>query len=196
MPLPTAAQLHAIESPAGIQRVLARADIAEAPIGWWATLIAATNGGLSGAELGEDDYAEWAAVLVQVLDAARTTSALGVEETLHRKMNVRLALLRRFGPAVGDPNRDPDRIFEDFLAEVGYTAQELIDESTGLRQDLIDDVDRRQLSGRLIRLLRIRDALRSLREIVPYMNDGPLRQDAARWAELVGSIDAATKALH
>jgi hypothetical protein len=186
--LPGTAALAAMESPAEVEAVLARPDLADAPVEWWTVLISVCNTGLVSTESGADNGKEWGAALVAALDKGRETGVLGLEQTLHRKLMAEAALLHYFGPSAGDPILDPERMFTGFLDDIGMSREELLGAHRELQRELTTRRGDAALMPRLIWLSRIRDALGSLKTIAGHMTDPALRREAEEWAALADRL--------
>jgi hypothetical protein len=187
-PLPGTDELARLDSPARVDAVLDRTDLGSASPEWWTVLLSVCNTGLLSTESGAVDGREWGAALVRALDRARETGALGVEQTLPRKLTAQAAMLHYFGPSADDPVRDPVRMFTGFLADVGVSRDELLDEHATLRAELASRPGDRELLPAALRLSRLRDALRSLGTIAGHIADPSVRREAERWSALADRL--------
>jgi hypothetical protein len=118
MTVPTFAEVNRIGSAATMRDLIRRDDLPEDPR-WWLAVISVGQAGLLGAESGQVDAEDWAAVLVASLDAAARRPAVGVAETVHRRMMACVAAMHYFGERAGDPVRDPELVFRHFAASLG-----------------------------------------------------------------------------
>jgi hypothetical protein len=182
--LPSTAELAAMTSPEQVEAVLARPDLADASVQWWAVLISVCNTGLVSTESGADNGKDWGAALIGTLDKGRETGVLGLEQTLHRKLMAEAALLHYFGPSAGDPVLDPERMYTGFLDDIGMSREELLGAHQELQRELTTRRGDAALMPALIRLSRIKDALGSLKTIAGHLTNPALRHEAEEWAAL------------
>jgi hypothetical protein len=184
--LPSVLDLQFIVDTGRVDELLTRAEVATAPAGWWSALIAAGNSAFVAAlETDPPAAAPRAAALVRVLDVARSTGALGPEETVHRKLIAKLAVLRTLGPLPGDELRDPAAICRDFVQGVGMSWRDYQSEVDKLRTAAVtEDTVRRRAW-----LLRIGEAVRALAELPEYAMQGC--PDAVLEAEVAGWLSVA-----
>lgn len=185
---PSAAEVCRISNAATMQEVLLR-DHSHANAAWWMAVISTCNSGMIGAESGEIDAENWACLLVEALDAAAGSGALGEEEVIHRRIIACAAALRYFGVKSGDSVRDPDLVFSHLVGQLGGSID-------GLLSKCRDIVQRSQNRDRhdpgLFRELKwlssARIALESLRDVVGFMDDGSSRSEAVRWCKAASAI--------
>ncbi|MCO5967032.1 hypothetical protein [Actinoallomurus soli] len=186
-PLPSTADLTGM-SPAQMERVLARSDLADAPAEWWTVLLSVCNTGLLGTESGSPDGRTWGAILLTALDVARRAGALEPEQALQRRLMVQAAMLHYFGPSKQDPVLDPELMVTGFLDDIGRSRDEVREESRELEHELRVRRGDPALLPRAFRMRRVKDALGSLRLIAGHLTDEGLRREAEEWWSLADRI--------
>lgn len=169
--------------------LLKRHDLPAGDAEWWMVVVSVCNSGLLSAEAGAADAEQWAGLLVQALDEAAKLGALTQEETLHRRMIACAAALQYFGIRRGDPVRDPEAGFVWLRDRLGGSSDEFVEELVGIQSAYA----RGTLTGPPLRrgmkrLSSVRMALEALARVLPYMADGPQKQDAEAWCALLDQI--------
>ncbi|MFB9834435.1 hypothetical protein [Actinoallomurus acaciae] len=182
--LPEAGEVARLRSPAQVEALLARTDVASAPVEWWEVLLSVCNTGLVSTESGAADGREWGAAFVRALDRARETGALKPEQTLPRKLTAQAAILHYFGASAEDPVRDPERMFAGFLDDIGVSRDALLRERDELRAKLAARPGDPALLPEAVRMSRLKDALGSLGTIAGHIADPSLRREAEEWSAL------------
>ncbi|AEV85251.1 hypothetical protein ACWT_4231 [Actinoplanes sp. SE50] len=122
MSVPSFAEVNRIRSAATMRDLIRRDDLPDDPQ-WWLAVISVGQAALLGAESGQPGARAWAPVLVESLDAAERRPALGVAETVHRRLAACLAAIHYFGTRTGDPVRDPKLVLDHLEAALGGTPE-------------------------------------------------------------------------
>lgn len=217
MTMPTFNEVNRIESAAKMRDLIRRGDLPDDPH-WWSAVISVGQSALVGAESGRVDAEEWASVLVESLDVA-AWRALGVGETVYRRMIACIAAMHYFGECTGDPVRDPELVFRHFTATLGgspevYLRRYRATLASALRENKRvragEGGDLRAVSAARSWLDGTRAALTQMcRELVSRLADEPraggpertgdepgvsLREEAALWCALLPQIEGVRSA--
>ncbi|MBC6459519.1 hypothetical protein [Actinomadura sp. HBU206391] len=179
-------EIPASPAPHDIAELLARETLPTGELNWWLAVFATCNGGLLAIEQGDESARDWAEVYLDALDKARQTGGIGLPETLWRKILVVQMMVHYDGASAGDRVRDPERVFAEFLEDVGVSRESVLAEyrevmatakNGGLAKLRADPA----LLRRIEWLTGVRRAAGGLCGIAGHISDPDMREQARLW---------------
>jgi hypothetical protein len=167
--LPDAKQVMSASHADEVAEFLRLADSSRPSSSWWTALISSCSSGFAAAGPGSPEMMKWGEVLLDALRAARIGGGLPWEETLHREVVAKLAMVSA-GVANETIHAGLDGVWEDFVRDVteeGENPEDLRSEISSIRAAGVRSVP----PVRVHRIHRIRFTLREIARYREQLSD-------------------------
>jgi len=180
--LPNVRSEPSVSHPNEVMEVLSLAESFTPSFSWWTVLIASCSTRFAAVEPGSGEMKGWGESLLLTLRSARRRGGLPWDETLHREVIAKLAMISEGVESV-DISDGVDGVWRDFV-------RDLIDEGESL-EGLRSEISSIRLTGfesispvRVQQLMRIRFVLREFLRNRERLT-GDVKEEVNRWAEYI-----------